>query len=361
MGLSNSERIMRVLASALALEEGLNPDNRNLWTDDKYDLRNIQKHVSSIKEVLDELIGLLIQHTDTTGAWWFLGESENGFRALTTEYLSPDETNLTVGLAYREEVMKPGIDDDLTIHDFGRRLGFGMHRKLLDLARWWDLWAYIPSIMYGMNRYEDNAFPSAVRREVNRLSARMLYFRRYLLTDDIAGTDLYQAEKVLLLKYKLYDEAKYTEDFDLDKKCKQLSDLTQDQLNNEIQQLWSEKSKWDAKYHAEQKEKRLEHDPVLGKVAGPTVEALVHDVTTQLREKGCAYTKRKLILRALDYCGSNADDAVDVLYDFTCKKQKHAKRYGYDNVKICKYCGLVVLDQRNKTGYCRDCLPHRKG
>jgi hypothetical protein len=231
-----------------------------------------------------------------------------------------------------------------------------------NVAHWWDVWRYIPSLLYGMNRYEDNLFGPKFREEVNRLIAKMLLFRRDLLKDNYSETiDYYQAEKVLLSKYRIYEEDTQ-KDADPSEVCEWLRSMTQAELQAELEKRETAKREQRRKYDQEQEERASKKvSPVLGDV-GETVEDLITEVYDNLRKQEIHgfYGERLLVVRALYHSSGDVAATVELLARFRKKKCQHEQRYGYGKVKVCKRCELVVLDQRNKTGYCRDCLPRKR-
>ena len=348
MGLSNEERIQRVLNTIVSMRHELDPPDIRKW-DDAHDSR-FRAHIDAIGESLDQLTGLLIQQTDTSGAFWILGENSDGFRGLTMEYFRAETKDL--GQAHVDAFMEEDSDEDLSLHRFARELGFGQHSRMLDLAAWWDLWGYIPSLLYGMNRYKDELFKDAFRREVNRLISLMQQFHRFLVGRR------YQEEQVMLLKYKLYVDDKYKDETPWRERCKKLRAMTQEELEQEIRRR--EKEMWDSRKEFREKEKEKKEkpiDPVHG-VVDMTIDGLVDDVQKLLRKaKVYGYYERSKVIRALELYDGNVEHAAELIQMFDEKKRLHERRYGHDNVKICKRCRFVVLDQRNKSGFCIECLP----
>jgi len=347
MGLSGEERIQRVLNSLVTMRKELDPEDINKWEDRSN--HRVAEYISVLSDSLDQLTGMLIQQTDTNGFYWFMGESDDSFRGLTMDYFRAQTDSLS--RAYIDASMESKEDEDLSLAQFARELGFGMHSGMLDLAVWWDLWCFIPSLLYGMNRYQDDLFKPAFRKEVNRLISLLQQFRRLL----VAGR--YQQEQVMLLKYKLYVDDKYTDERPWRVRCEALRDMSQTALEEELSKR--ERDKWDSRRKSGEKEddkRDKKIDPVHGNVS-VTIDGLVNDVRTLLHKKGSyRYFSEVEVIRALDLYEGNVDWAADQLFAFGEKRHAHARRYGRDNVKTCKRCQLVVLDQRNKSGFCAECL-----
>lgn len=349
MGLSNEERVQRVLNTLVALRYQLDPPDTQKW-EDEHDSR-LKRHIAAIRESLDQLTGLLIQQTDSSGAYWVLGENEDGFRGLTMQYFRAETKDLwQAGI---DAFMEEDNDGDLSLSNFARELGFGMHHKMLNLATWWDLWCYIPSLLYGMNRYKDELFKDEFRREVNRLISLMQQFHSFLVGRR------HQEEQVMLLKYKLYVDDKYKDETPWRERCEKLRAMTQEELEKEINVREREQWKRRQEYR-EKDEEKPRIDPVHGDV-DMTIDGLVDDVQKRLRKaKVYGYYEKSRIIRALELYDGNAEHAAELIQEFDEKKRLHERRYGHDNVKICGRCKFVVLDQRNKSGFCIECLPIAK-
>lgn len=349
MGLSNEERIKRVLNSIVGMRKNFDPADTRMW--ENRDDRHIEPHIAAVKESLDQLAGLLIQHTDTNGFFWFMGESDDGFRGLTMLYFQAEEQSISH--ACLDEALHGESDNALTLHQFAFRAGFSAHRNMVNLAHWWDMWCYIPSLLYGMNRYEDDLFKPEFRQEVNRLIALMQQFRLQLLGKRS------HTEQVMLLKYKLYADASSADERSWTIRCDELRAMTQEELEEEINKREREQHKHSDDYHREERKKQKARgfiDPLYGKVE-MTVDGLVKDVRAVLHDmQPFHYVERRDILRALDLYKASPEDVALGLHKFEEQKLAHRRRYGEENVKICDDCELVVLDQRNKTGMCRACL-----
>jgi hypothetical protein len=346
MGLSNEERIKRVLNSLVGMRYQFDPDNRRVWED--RDDHKITRHIDEIKESLDQLVGILIQQTDTTGAFWLFGENEDGFRGLTMEFFGAKDEELWK--AVMDETVHRGEKDDLSLLEFAQRIGFSSRYNIMNLAHWWDMWSWIPSILYGMNRYEDTLFRPEFRRELNRLVAKMQQFRMQLLQDDD------QAEQVLLLKYKLYFDDLFKDTRSCAERCDALRAMTQQELEDEVERRTLDKQKREQENREKHTDQHKFIDPEVGDIT-TTVDSLVQRVEALLSEKEpYRYARRIDILRVLELWDGSVEDAAEDLYKFLTIKHTHERRYGSEKVKICRMCRLTVLDQRNKTGHCKDCL-----
>jgi hypothetical protein len=349
MGLSNEERIQRVLNALVVMRHEVDSPNNQKWDDRD---RGLQSHLDALGQSLEQLTGTLIQQTDTADTYWLFGEPNNGFRGLTMQYFRAETKDF--GQACMDAFYEEHDDGDLSLNQFASRLGFGVHYNMLNLATWWDLWCYIPALLYGMNRYKDALFSKEFHQEVNRLISLMMQFRRDLVDGK------YQEEQVLLLKYKIYVDDKFKDEkIPWAARCKKLRAMTQDELEGEIDRR--EREQWKSRQEYKEKESKEKGiDPVHGAV-DMTINGHVEEVIELLCEANVyQYCKRSEILRALELYDGSVEAAAELLQAFAAKKELHAKRYGKENVKICKHCKFVVLDQRNKSGLCAECLAVEK-
>ncbi len=349
MGLSNEERYLRVLNTVTSLYRRLDPQDMRMW--ENLGTGTIDEDIAAVKDSLEQLTGRLIQQTDTNGLYWFMGEAEDSFRGLTTEFFSAESQDIR-DVRFREGWGATG-KKDLTLREFAFRLGFSGHFNMLNLAHWWDVWSYIPALLYAMNRYDDELFKPTFQHEVNRLISRMLQLRAGLVVDR------YQEEQVMLLKYKLLNLDKHDDERPLDERLDALRAMPQDVLEDEMRKRHIAESDGKQKYHQNEKKKRLGRkfiNPVHGDIP-VVVDNVVEEVYVHLHDqKPYHYVKRPLILRALDLFKASPKDIAEGLHFFEEQKLVHQRRYGEENVKICDDCALKVLDQRNKTGLCLACL-----
>lgn len=332
MGLSNEERYIKAVYTLTGLLEQLDTRVYTTW-DSKRSSGSDDRYIAPVRESASQLLGMLIQKLDTNGLYWIIGESDGGLRGLTCEFFRAQDGEDYFNMLLDEDRDLGGRD--MALHTFAGRLGFNRHSGMEQLSQWWELWAYIPALLYPVNRYKDDAFDNEFKLELNRLVSHMLQLKRRLT----AHRNLRQAEKVLLLKYSLFADCSYEKDLDVDDKLEHLRNMTQEELQEIIEKRDSEKYR---RMRSSDNKKPESVDPVYGKgVVSPREK-----VSTLMEEFGC---KRSIAIqslwRAMDH---DLDEAREFVPYFM---QKDLRK----NPKVCKAYGCKKkLDPRNKSGYCKE-------
>lgn len=327
MGLSNEERYLKAVNLLTGMLEKL--DTREFTT---WNTEYANAYVEDVRESARQLLGMVIQQLDTNSAYWILGENTGGFRALTCEFFCASNGEDYFQLLTDEERQPAG--EDMSLERFGSTLGFFRHRSLKHLAEWWDIWSYIPAMLYAVNRYKDDCFSVEFKQEFNRLTSKVL-----LLRSKLSGyTDVSQEEKVLLLKYQLF-----TDDHDtpVSDRIEKLTNMTQEELEEALKD--KDRKRWAREDKADTKEP-ISTDPVYGK----GVLSAEEKIRVLCDEFGC---KRKIAIQALWHSfNHDLDEAREYLPELIKEDLKK-------NPKICKHFDCKkVLDPRNKSGYCREHL-----
>ena len=255
MGLSNDERYNKVFYTLKGLRKVLKEE----WSE--YRLKELTYLDAELKKLLlnldnsaRQLTGMVFQWFDSNGGYWLFGENENGFRGYHSDcFWAKDKQDEDIFKRPEDEAQVPDFEQ------FAKRIGFD--KDLVFLAKWWELYSYIPALLYPINRYDDNAFSTEFKSEFNKLLSYIA---------DLKPETNDQSEKVMLLKYKLfYTEAtKGIKNLDYEKQdtcLKKYRNMTQQEIEDLQRKQREDKFKWDRKYHAEQEAKReVKTDPVYG-------------------------------------------------------------------------------------------------
>ena len=332
MGLCNEERYQKALYCLLGMIHELDTREYTTWNDED---DWATTYVDAVRESATQLVGSIIQKLDSTGLYWIMGESDSGLRGLTCEFFQASD-----GESYWDllsDTDRGGCD--MSMKHFCGRLGFNQHRGMEDIAKWWELWSYIPAVLYPLNRYEDRVFSQEFKAEFNRLIVAVLQLKRRI----IAYKDLDQEEKVLLLKYSLFTDASLKLDPDdkegLDKVIEDLQNMTQEELEKAIRKRYHDKQ---TRINNYDKPKKATVDPVHGK----GVISRDDKIRILMDEFKCdrKFAARALF-RAMEHDLDEAREILPILL------REHAK----ENPKTCKWprCDKK-LDYRNKSGFCRE-------
>lgn len=256
MGLSNDERYAKVFYTLNGLRETLKDD----WADRQlkeltYYLSDLREVVNKIDDSTRQLTGMVFQWFDTNGGYWLFGENEHGFRGYHADsFWAKDKRDDDIFKRVDEELSRI-----LSFEQFVKRAGFD--KKLVLLAKWWELYSYVPALLYPVKRYDDDAFDSQFKSELNRLLSYI---------SDLKPEADEQSEKVILLKYRsFYDECtKGMKNLDYEKQdacLKKFVNMTQKELEDLVREKRDEKFAWRKKYDEEQAAKKGEKvDPVYG-------------------------------------------------------------------------------------------------
>lgn len=255
MGLSDEERREKALYSLRGLrlhaEEKWN--KRALKNDGFYFWGHEHKTIKRIIESTRQLSGMLTAAFDTNGGYWLMGESESGFKANTADgfyastiYLGDDLESDTLEDHYYE------------MFNFAKKVGF--KDKLLLTAKWWDLYNFVPALLYPVHRYQDDCFTSKFNREFNRLLSYVF---------DLKPQASEKGEKVLLLKHQLflkelgYEKRDWQEIEPLYRKYREMS---QQELEDTKQAIAKKRHEDMIAANDRQDKKEPEIDPIKGAV-----------------------------------------------------------------------------------------------
>lgn len=287
MGLDNEQRYLNTYRLLLLIRGEVDPSKISTFKD-------YPDRTTSIMESCDQLIGMLISHTDSNSMHWITGESEIGFRSLITGY------GYTAENRARTKLEKNGHRSKMEIDLFSSHMGFDNNIKTL--ASWWELWKLVPNLLYYINRYEDDCFTDKFIESLNRLIARIMLLREAMKVDICD-------EKVLLWKYKLFCKDKR----DWQEKIDWLRKMTQIEMQGIVED--NGKSKDEEPSYPNGMVKSI--DPIFGKV--PSLDGLVKEVMEK------AKCDENQAMQALSIC--NEDVAESVVFAIDRKKlmSKHAK------------------------------------
>lgn len=326
MGLGNEERFEKALYTLLGMLGQLDTREYTTWKDDW-----AKEHVDAVRESATQLLGMIVQRLDTTSAYWLMGESSSGLRSLTCEFFRAEDSQDYFNMLMDDDSDRGG--HGMSLANFSGRLGFNRHPGMKELADWWELWAYIPAILYPVNRYEDRLFNKEFKQELNRLIASMMQLKQRL----VAYKDLDQKEKVLLLKYSFFDDSRYNDDVPLDDRLETLRNMTQEELEEAVKQRYRDREARIRK--SDDKPKKV--DPVQGK----GVISANEKIHTLCEEFECSHSIAvQALWRSFDH---DLDEARELVPYFL---REDAKK----NPKTCMAGGCKkVLDYRNKSGYCK--------
>jgi len=330
MGLSNEERYLKIINLLTGILKEL--DTRELTT---WNTEYANAYVDDVRESTSQLLGMAIQQVDTNSAYWILGESTGGFRALTCEFFRADDGEDYYSLLSDAE-KDPG-GEDMSLRYFGSTLGFFRHNSLERLANWWGLWSFIPAMLYALNRYKDECFSKEFKQEFNRLIASLLLLRSKLL----GYGDVTQEEKVLLIKYDLFTSY---HNLPVKERIEKLRNMTQKELAEELTRR--DRERWAREDRSDKKSRSV--DPVHGK----GVVSAEDKIQTLCDEFGC---RRQIAIRALWRSFTHdVEEAREYIPELLREEAKN-------NPKTCKHFDCKkVLDHRNKSGYCREHLVKMK-
>lgn len=297
MGLSKEERLLGALYTLRQLGHELDADSFNYW-DHSYS--RVKKYVAEVRGIVEQLIGLLIQRTETNTAYWILGPTRDGFEGMLKGNLSlfPQESNDFLGALVDAQVEEHSLND-VSLHQFAHEAGFTKHSGVNELLRWWELWAYIPALLYRVNRYDDDLFSSEFRHQLNRLIAQMQLLHKEIGVDDLV-------EEVMLVKYDIFadwynKEQHKSEDVDWLSKVKEVAAMT---LQDVAQWRLDKMDEQHEREVSGNKQKSV-LDPVYGDTV--TVDRLVKQVQARFKRP---YPSKIDVLSALNRMDGDVERAV---------------------------------------------------
>ena len=262
MGLSNEERYEKVLYTLADLRRHLQSNWRSF---DKWEPNH--KLVDSVEYSSRQLTGMVLQKFDSSGTYWLLGEDEGGFRGSQVNCFWAQDKH------YDEMYDDVYAKHEREVPDFSsfvKQCGFS--EDLVLLAKWWELYSYVPSLLYAADRYDDDAFTQAFKEEFNRLLSYIF---------DLKPEAKAQSEKVILLKYDFFYKemtaGKYhlePPSWEIQGACRaKYRDMTQEELQRLLEAKHEDKYEWRKNYDVqEEAKKEKKTDPIYGEVQKEVVK-----------------------------------------------------------------------------------------
>lgn len=174
------------------------------------------KLVRSWVDMIDHIVGVHIVNTNFNSAYWILGSNSEGFRSL---WEKPYDLGNIGAKEHKDElnIYNPNYgtyawwDDSSTLVDFAKLLcgdDFNNdHRsEILVISHWWDAFAWVDSVLYGIFRYEDDAFKE-IHDSLYRLIGQMVNYRYDIMVayraEDLTDKSR-NIEHALLCKYRIF-------------------------------------------------------------------------------------------------------------------------------------------------------------
>lgn len=251
MGLSNGERYYTTFYVLNSLRRHLDEH----W-------REASPEIEKVRESSRQLTSLLLQTTDTNQAYWLLGDNSSGLRGIHTSHFWASD-------AGSEEYTQKLKDGHLfTFAEFAERGGFSA--SLVELAKWWELFEFVPAILYAVNRYKDGCYSKEFKKEMNRLFA--------YIADVKDPNESEQAERVLLIKYgffyrKVMSQYPPMPNYSAQKECmEEICNWTQEMLEEKYEEYQDSVFNYD-----DTPKKKFVVDPVVG-TKWPNTEKVLKDL-----------------------------------------------------------------------------------
>lgn len=245
MGLSKEERLERTFYTLNAFRKHL----ENNWADYRLEANLVK----AIENSSRQLTGIVLAQFDSNSAYWFTGQM-GGFQDQHIAYFYAERSEDH----WLKDTLNNYTSLELSKRDFANRLGF--NNDVINLARWWDLYEYVPALLYSINRYDDDLYRPEFKQEFNRMLSYIA---------DLKPHAEEQHEKILLLKYSyFFDEAIDVQDNDY-KKINELLDKYRNMTQQELENIIKEDQKKKFSHKPTQPTNKV--NPICG--ASPTEDA----------------------------------------------------------------------------------------
>jgi hypothetical protein len=211
MGLGTDERYAKFFFTMQGWRSKLNELRRALEAErtSAYSTETSASVVTSWIARIDLLVGQCLRLTNSSSAYWILGENKDSFVGLLTNPYELNDSDSDKAAVLFPDPTAGSIEAWLRDSSYKETASYLQsnavrHEGLNALAAWWDAFAYVSAVMYPVWRYEDDLFSSEIKVGFLALIGEMVNRRFEVCFGANSPKSPARSELFLLLKHRAF-------------------------------------------------------------------------------------------------------------------------------------------------------------